>query len=69
MMFNETLYPINLTTSLKTRPMLLINHYECCSLESYSTLFNFLSIPHIQSIKSRGLYFPNILRMWGKKPL
>lgn len=46
--------------------MLLINHCECCSLESYSILFFFLCIPHIQSIKSCWLYFPNILRMWKK---
>lgn len=50
-MLNKT-YPINLTISLKRRPMLLINHYECCSLESYSTLFFSLSPFHIFNLST-----------------
>ena len=35
----------------------------------FNSFFFFLYIPHIQSIKSRWLSFPNILRMWKKTSL
>ena len=61
---SEPLHPMNLTVSLKPRPMPLVNFYECCSLESHLTHFSFLS-PHFQSvIKFWWFYLQNIFRIW-----